>query len=103
MEQTNSNEDFMLMLCFSGICTFLVSVLVTSFQIISWLKTANWEPITFYQAGVSLGILDPYFYFDMPNALGVQKILNWFLHSSVASIAFYYSAIVLGICILIAV
>lgn len=51
-------------------------------QISEWFKTAEWHWISLHQSLVDFGLIDQYFYFNVPNALGMEKILNGILSLS---------------------
>jgi hypothetical protein len=46
---------------------------------LAWFKTAEWHWISVHQSLVDFGLIDQYFYFSVPNALGVEKLLNGIL------------------------
>lgn len=79
---------------FLPIAALLISIGYLLVQIFIWMKTAEWCSFSFHKSLVDVGLINQYFYINIPNALGIQKILNWFLFSS-ATFAYFILSIFL--------
>ena len=83
-----------------GVVLLLLATLVLSGYyflepILAWFKTAEWHWISLHQSLVDFGLIDQYFYFNIPNALGVEKILNGIL-SLPAEFSYFILSVFLG-------
>lgn len=75
-----------------AIIFFNISLIFGLYQLKCWIETAKWPFISLHQSLAEFGFIDPYFYFDIPDKLGFEKILNSILFSSAPFIYFSISA-----------
>jgi hypothetical protein len=79
---------------FLSLAPLVISGYYLLVQILAWFKTAEWHWISIHQSLVDFGLIDQYFYFSVPNALGMEKLLNGILFLSAAFSYFMLAVLV---------